>query len=440
MRQIQQVLLLCLLFSGQVAADDWPQWQGPLRDGIWREKGVIRDLSAGTPDVTWRVKVAGGYSQPAIAAGRVFVTDYVRTSGDSAPSPDVRNKLEGDERVLCFDEKTGDLIWKREYARPYEISYPAGPRCTPTVDGDRVYTLGAEGDLLCLSVSDGKIIWSRNLAEDFGTKAPIWGYAAHPLVHGNKLICLVGGDGSAAVAFDKMTGKELWRSLTTPNIGYAPPAVINAARVEQLLIWHSRSLNALNPETGSVYWSEPLQPDYEMSIAPPVYANNILYVAGIKNKSMALQMDRDKPGAKVLWRGRNGLGVAPSHCPVVADPDDPNFVYGVDRGGLRCVNLQNGKHMWETFELMENKRIANAGTIFITGNDDRFYLLSETGRLWIAKMSPKGFQSLGKSDVLIEPTHNAFGRLVVWCAPAFANKSMYVRNDKELVRVDLAAN
>ena len=140
-------LLLVLAFSGQTIAwaDDWPQWQGPKRDGVWREGGIISDFSAGAPKVTWRAKVAGGYSGPAVAHGRVILTDYVRQQGDSSPSPNVRNQLLGTERVLCFDEQSGDLIWKHEYQRPYNISYAAGPRATPLVDGDRVYVLGAEG-------------------------------------------------------------------------------------------------------------------------------------------------------------------------------------------------------------------------------------------------------------------------------------------------------
>lgn len=420
------------------SADDWPQWQGPMRDGIWRETGIIRDFSAGEPKVTWRAEVAGGYSGPAISEGRVFLTDYVREEGDAVPNSDARNVLKGIERILCFDEMTGKLIWKHEYSRGYNISYPAGPRATPTVDGDHVYTLGAEGDLICLRVTNGEVIWSSNLAEEYNTKTPIWGYAAHPLIVGTKLICLAGGKGSAAVALDKTTGQEIWRALTTKDIGYSPPTIIEAGGVSQLLIWHSESLNSLNPKNGELYWSEALKPDYQMSIAPPLLSKDVLYVAAIKNKSMALRLDADRPAATLMWKGGTRAGVAPSHCPVVADSVDPDYVYGVDRGGLRCIKLSDGKHQWETFDLMANKRSSSAGTIFITQNGDRFFLFSETGQLSIAKLSPIKFEEIGRSEPLLEPTHNSGRRRVVWSAPAYANKAMFVRNDKELIRVSLA--
>lgn len=430
---------LCLLTTivSTTLADDWPQFMGPKRDGIWRESQIIEDFSAGPPKVTWRVPVAGGYSGPAIADGRVFLSDYVRKDGDPSPSPDKRNLLQGTERITCFAEQTGDLIWRHDYPRTYEISYPAGPRATPTVDGDRVYTLGAEGDLICLHVENGKVIWQRNLAEAYETKAPIWGYAAHPLVVGDKIYCLAGGEGSAAVALNKMTGEEVWRSLTTPDIGYAPPTMIEAGGQQQLLIWHSKSLNSLDPNSGKPFWSIPLEPDYSMSIAPPLQAGDLVYVGAIKNKSMVVQLDKDKPDAKLLWRGKNRVGVGPSHCPVALDSKDSNYIYGVDRGGLRCVELSTGKHVWENYRLMENKRISNAGTIFIHQAGDRYFLFSETGVLAIAKLSSSGYEEVDRTQPLLDPTHDAFGREVVWSPPAFANGAMFVRNDNELIRVSL---
>ena len=434
-------LFAFLFLATFVSADDWPQWQGPQRDGIWREAGIVRDFSAGSPPVVWRAEVAGGYSGPAVADGRVFLTDYLRSEGDASPDPDKRNELLGTERVLCLNAATGKEIWKHEYSRPYNISYPAGPRATPLVDDDRVYTLGAEGDLKCFKVADGEVVWERNLASDYNTKAPIWGYSAHPLIVGDMIVSLVGGEGSAAVAFDKHTGKEVWRSLSTPDIGYAPPTLIEAAGTSQLLIWHSKSLNSIDPATGKPYWSVPLEPDYNMSIAPPQKSAQWLYVGGIKNKSMVVKLgEGSKPWAKTVWRGKNGVGVAPSHCPIVVDASNADYIYGVDRGGVRCVKLDTGEHIWEDFSLMPNNRIANAGTVFITRNRDRYFLLSDTGELAIARLSPAGYEELDRVGPILEPTHDAFGRMVLWSAPAYANKSMFVRNDKELIRVSLSSS
>jgi len=240
--------------------------------------------------------------------------------------------------------------------------------------------------------------------------------------------------------FDKMTGNEIWKALTTPDIGYAPPTLIEHGGKQQLLIWHSKSLNSLNPKTGEVYWSEKIEADYGMSIAPPLKVNDWLYVGAIKDKSMALQLDATKPKATVVWRGNKKLGVGPSHCPVVPDPKNPDYIYGVDRGSLRCVKLSTGERVWETFELMKDrKRWSNAGTIFLNQIEDRFFLFSETGELAIGTLSPEGYKEIDRTKPLLATTHNAFGRDVLWSAPAYANGAMFVRNDKELIRVSLTA-
>ena len=145
--------------SHRLLADDWPQWMGPQRDSVYRETGIVAKIPASGLKVLWRKPIASGYAGPAVASGRVYVMDYVKSSGQSTNNPGSRDSLSGSERILCIDSKTGDEIWKIEYERPYHISYPNGPRATPTIDGDRVYTLGAEGNLYCLDVSSGATIW-----------------------------------------------------------------------------------------------------------------------------------------------------------------------------------------------------------------------------------------------------------------------------------------
>ena len=202
-------------------ADDWPQWMGTQRDGVWRETGVINSIpTAGLP-IKWRVPIAAGYSGPAVAAGKVFVMDYVRQAGDTTNNPFGKDELVGKERVLCLDAAMGKMLWKHEYPRPYKISYSSGPRCTPTVDGDKVYTLGAEGDLFCLDASTGRILWSKDFSKDYGATTAVWGYASHPLVLGDTLYCVVGSKDGVALALDKNTGRERWRAL--PAMPAGPP-------------------------------------------------------------------------------------------------------------------------------------------------------------------------------------------------------------------------
>ena len=270
-------------------ADDWPQWLGPQRDSVWRETGIVEQFPANGPAVKWRAPIAGGYAGPAVADGRVYVTDYA-TSGDRTPDPNSRNKLQGQERVWCFAAADGRVLWKHEYDCAYEISFPAGPRATPTVDGDRVYTLGAQGDLLCLNTADGSVVWSHNFQRDYQAVTPIWGYCGHPLVDGDKLFCVVGGAGSIAVAFDKHTGKELWRALTAKEQAYCPPTMIEAGGKRQLVIWHAEAINGLDPQTGQVYWSVPLDANYAMGIATPRQLGQYLFAGGIVNKSALLKL------------------------------------------------------------------------------------------------------------------------------------------------------
>ena len=143
-------ILVCLLRVTCLAAD-WPQWMGEKRDGVWRESGILEEFPASGLAIKWRVPISGGYAGPAVAAGRVYVTDYTRTEGDAKPDSNTRSEVKGKERILCLNAADGQEIWKHEYDCPYKISYASGPRCTPTVDGGKVYTLGAEGHLYCFA-------------------------------------------------------------------------------------------------------------------------------------------------------------------------------------------------------------------------------------------------------------------------------------------------
>ncbi len=235
-----------------------------------------------------------------------------------------------------------------------------------------------------------------------------------------------------AVAFDKMTGAEKWHALTAKHPGYCPPTMIQAGGTKQLLIWHSESLNSLNPETGQVYWSFKMKPAYEMSIIAPIKHGDYLLATALQGTSILLKLDREKPAATEIWRNK---GIHPDHNPpMIVD----GYIYGVDvNGHLRCIELESGKRIWESTATMTGGRPANSTTGFIVKNDDHYYITTEQGELIIAKMSPDGFQELGRTRMLV-PTTATFGRQVVWSHPAFANKCVFARNDKELVCISLA--
>jgi len=384
------------------------------------------------------VPLAGGYSGPAVAGGKVYVTDYVRTSGDAKNDPAAKATLTGRERVICLRASDGRELWKHEYDCPYNISYPNGPRTTPAIANGKVYTLGAEGHLLCLDAESGKPLWSKDLKKEYKIEAPHWGFSGHPLVAGNKLYCQVGGPGSVAVCFDKDSGREIWRALTSPtDAGYCPPKIVEAGGKRQLLIWHPQSLNSLNPETGEVYWSERFDPQYGMSCSTPQQAGDYLYISAIGKCAAVLKLDGNKPAAEVIWTANPKTGVFCSNSTPVTDGDT---IYGNDceAGNLRAVNLLTGTRLWETFKpTTGGNRPEPHGSVFITKNGDRYFLFSETGDLIIARLTPEKYEEISRAH-LLEPTNEAFGRSVVWNHPAYANKCVYVRNDKEIVCASLA--
>ncbi len=418
-------------------ADDWPQWLGPQRDSVWRESGILDTFPPEGPQQVWRQKIGFGFAGPAVAQGRVFVVDYL---ADAIPYPSAgrRDTLKGVERVLCLDAGTGKILWKHEDECTYHLSYPYGPRVTPTVDENRVYTLGAAGRLLCLSVHDGAVIWSKQLTDQYHCETPQWGFAGHPLIDGNRLICLVGGEGSVAVALNKETGEEIWRALSAKEPGYCPPTLIQAGGTRQLLIWHPESLNSLNPETGELYWSEKLEPSWGMSIATPRKAGSFLFVGGVVMKSMLLKLAAERPAAEFVWQGKKGTGLGPVFStPFIED----GHLYGVDmRGELRCVKLDTGKQIWSTYAATTGDRQKNNASAFLVKQRDRFFIFNDRGELIIARLSPQqdpiGYEELSRTKIL-EPLSKSEGRDVLWSHPAFAQKCIFARNDKEIVCISL---
>jgi outer membrane protein assembly factor BamB len=432
--RIATALLFTAAFAAVSLADDWPQWMGPTRDNVWRETGLIEKFPEGGPKIVWRAPVAGGYAGPAVAGGKLFVTDYV-TQDDVKVENFERKESTGTERVHCLDAATGDTLWMHEYPVKYTISYPSGPRCTPNVDNGKVYTLGAEGNLICFDIESGDVVWQKDLVKEYNTKTALWGYASHPLIDGDKLICLVGGEGTHAVAFDKNTGSEIWRALTSKEQGYSPPTIIESGGVRQLILLRPNAVTAVDPETGSDYWSLPYEATNGSVIMSPVTSDKHMFVGGYANKNMLLELDENKPGAELVWRDKAKHAISPINTqPFVSD----GVMYGCDQDGkLYGIELPSGKRLWETTEPI-SKRPAAAGTAFILRQADRYWLFNDSGDLIIANLTPEGYEELDRVH-LIEPTNIAYGRDVVWCMPAFANRRMYVRNDKECICVELAS-
>lgn len=425
MRQWILMAVATVCCCGTLPAADWPQWGGPGRDCVWHEEGIIDRLpvTGGLLPRLWSVPVSEGYSGPAVADGRVILTDRLAD--------------ENLERVLCFDAATGSEAWKYQYAAPYTISYPAGPRATPVIHDGRVYTVGAMGHLLTLELATGKLLWQKNFCTDFGTELPTWGMAASPLIDGDHLIALVGGaSDSLIVCFDRRSGVEIWRALNDPGVGYCPPVIYHLGGRRQLIIWHPAAVSSLDPETGHVLWEMPWEIKYGLTVPMPRQIGDQLFLTAFYNGPMLLQVEAES--ARVIWKGSSdseietdGLhSIMPT--PIVTETN----IFGVcSYGQLRCLKTATGERLWETLAATGSGRWWNA---FLVPQGDRVFLHNEQGELIIAELTAEGYREHSRA-LLVEPTRAVQRRMTIWSHPAFAMKSVFARNDKELVRVDLAA-
>ena len=421
--------VLLLLSSALLHADDWPQWRGHGRLGVLNETGLLDRFPETGLTVTWRVPVHSGYSGPSVADGRVFVTDGRRISGSRMV-----------ERVLALDERSGTILWSKEWETNYsglEATFALGPRATPTVDEDLVYALGAMGNLLALNVKDGSIAWQKNFVDDFAATIPSWGATGAPLVDGDRLITLVGGEPDAKViAFDKRTGAELWRALSSDwEPGYSQPIIVEAGGARQLMIWHPTAISSLDPATGRVLWEVPFQVDLGMTVPTLVQSGSHLLVTTIYNGARMLKLDEHEPAATLLWRGDSFAPHSIISTPVIQG----DYIYGMSQGQLQCWELATGKQVWRTRDLIPGRTTPFA-TAFFVRNGDRYFINTERGDLVIAQLSPQGYQEISRTH-LIEPTH-PYARepqgTVHWSHPAYANRHVIVRNDKEILRASLA--
>jgi outer membrane protein assembly factor BamB len=424
-------LVTCLCCLVPLLAEDWPEWRGKGRLGVWNETGIVNKFPAAGLTARWRVPVRAGFAGPAVSEGRVFVTDFLPQAS-----------LKGTERALAIDERSGKVLWTREWDANYRgMGYPIGPRATPTVDGDRVYVVGASGRLLCLRAASGEIVWQKDYVRDYGMQMPGWGVTSAPLVDGERLIAIVGGQPDAKViAFDKVTGKEIWRALPSDSEqGYSQPIIIEAGGRRQLIIWHSTALASLDPETGNVYWQQPFKINMGMALATPVPTGARVLVSSFYNGSMFA----DAGAGKVLWKGKSDSEISTDglHAVVNTPAIDGDYIYGIcSYGQFRCLNGKTGERIWETLEVTKEKARWASG--FIVRNGRRYFINNDRGELIIAELSPKGYREISRT-ALLKPTSDPGNRrelkTVNWSHPAYANRHVIARSDEEMVSYSLAS-
>ena len=411
--------LYLLLFSGLsiVDASDWPQWRGPDKDGISRETGLLKEWHDGGPQVLWRVSLGEGFSGISVVGGRVYT---MFSKGD-------------DEFVVCLNASNGEEIWRfRSDSNYIESMGGNGPRATPTIDGEYLYTVTAQGKLYALNMSDGAEVWSHDLQAEFGSKMPRWGICTSPLVEGSLLLVEVGGkDGKSIVAFDKTNGDVVWSSHTD-ILGYSSPIAVTIGGIRQLIVFTGTQLVSVSPENGQLYWTFPWQTEYDVNAATPVFIppDKIFISSGYGKGAAVVQVrvvaapessaeenDAEKNGVEIsvveIWKNekmKNHFATSVLHG---------NYLYGFDNAILKCIDANTGSEKWKT-------RGYGKGTLMLA--DDHLIILSDRGKLGLAEATPSVYNEVASAEVL---------NGLCWTVPTLANGRLYARNEKEMVCLNM---
>jgi outer membrane protein assembly factor BamB len=405
------------LLTVTVRADDWPQWRGPNRDGVWAETGVLESFPAGGPKARWRAKVGPGWSSPVVAGGRVYLTD------SELEKPRAR------ERVHCFDEATGKPLWTFSY----DVAYPdwafpeRGPTATPVVRGGQLYAVGNKGDLFCLDAVKGDVLWRRNLEKDYGVQE--FAFNALPLAEGNLLIVCIGSypgpQPSSVLALDRGSGKEVWK-VPTGGLTSSSPVVIDAGGKRQLIVWAQDGVYSLDPATGQTYWRERMRTAAASAVTTPVSHDNLLLVSGLM-----LKLDPQKPAVSVLWPDTKAVSRRVLSVTSTGLIRGGHVFSATTSGQLVCLDARTGRQVWET------DRVTKAGSgasIHLTPNGDGVFLHTDQGELIRAHPTGKGYEEVSRT-LLLAPTPKE----KAWAAPAYADRHIFARNSREMICVSLAA-
>lgn len=423
------LILVAWCVAWAARADEWPQWRGPTRDGVWREDGLVERFPAEKLPWKWRVEIGSGYSGPTVADGRVYVTDRVFEPHSM-------------ERVHCFEWQSGRHLWTHPYDCAYaNVGYEAGPRASISIDDGRAFSLGSMGHLYCFDAKSGSVLWKHDLNAEYAIRMPIWGIAASPLIEGELIIVHIGGEGTAClVAFDKRSGVEVWRALAD-EASYSAPIITEQAGQRVLVCWTGERVVGLDPATGKLFWEHPFVPTrMVISIATPVVDANRVFVSSFYDGSLLLQLDERQLAVREVWRR---LGPDEQHTDslhsIISTPYlSGGHIYGVDSyGELRCLEAETGDRIWESQQATPRARWS---TVHMVRNGDRTWMFNERGELIIAKLSPAGYEELSRTR-LIEPTEVQLSQRggVCWAHPAYAYRHVFARNDQELVCADLSA-
>ena len=388
---------------------DWPCWGGAKHDNRSEVKGIRTDFAGGLKRL-WSVHYlcqgdkAATWSAPVVRGNRVVVP----------------GRGPGADLVFCLDSETGALVWHGSYDAESEAKHGPGSRATPCIDGDRVYTFGRSGDLVCWQLLDGKMLWRVNVRDD-GGQMPIWGHASSPLVHGETVIVQAGGE-ATAIAYDKTTGKVAWKWASPDGrAGYAAPRPMQVGDATQLLIFHATGLAGLTPD-GKKIWNVTWDTQYGVNAATPVVAGDTVFITSDYDQGCAAVNVAER-GARITWENEN----IQSHHADAAIVD--GYVYGYsgksnqNRGDLVCLKLADGAEQWRTREIGHGTMIQVDGHLLCLGGK---------GDLFLVRPDPGGFKKVAEMPGALPHVGKH-----AWTRPVIANGRLYLRYRQTLICYDL---
>lgn len=396
--------LLALCFASlKVHALDWPQFRGPDRTGVSRETGLLKEWPASGPKQVWLSKDLGlGYSGPAVMGGKIFIMGAKK------------NK----EYLFCLDEKSGATLWSTSLGSVFDSAWGNGPRGTPSVDGDRVYAMSGQGQLVCASVADGKLKWKKTM-KSLGGIIQKWGYTESVLVEGNLVLCTPGGKKGTMAALDKMTGKLVWQSADwQDNAQYASIVPAEIQGVKQYVQLTQTQFAGIAAEDGRVLWQADFMGGRVAVVPTPIVHDSHVYIsAGYGAGSVQVKIDTDQTVSEVYSNK-----VMKNHHGGVIKVG--NYLYGYsDAAGWVCQDWSTGEKMWGEKQELRKGAIGSA--------DGKLYCLEEdSGTVVLIDASPDGWKEQGRFT-LSPQTEQRSDRGKIWTHPVIANGKLYLR-DQEL--------
>jgi outer membrane protein assembly factor BamB len=398
--ELSQLAVLRAADDKPAKSDEWPQWRGPRRDGVSAETGVLTNWPKEGPKVLWKARASVGYSSFAVAGGRVHT---LLQDGD-------------DEAVVCWDAENGKELWRSKYPTRYTNHFGSGPRSTPTVDGDVVYTVGAEGMFGCWKAKDGAKVWLKDLLKEFQADNLEWGVSFSPLIEGDLIITNPGGKGNSVVAFNKKTGDKVWGALDDVA-GYSSPVMTNAAGVRQVVVFTGKRLVSLAPKDGKLLWEYPWETDFDANCATPIVVDDYVFIASGYGKGCGLlKVEKDGNGLKVQRVYENTeMANHFSTCVLYKE-----HLYGFnDPGLLTCMELRTGKVAW-------SQRGFAKGSLTVA--DGLLIILGENGKLAVAEATPDGY----RQKAGYEPF-----KTKCWTVPVLCKGRLYIRDEEQILCLDV---